>query len=140
MHDRNHAFVLAFLEEFHGGTPDFDKLVSYFAEGGYYQPVVPATERIVGRAAISAALAKQYLTYYECWCEIHASGAMGNFVFTERTDHVTLHNADRKVGTRVCAVFEMTDDGLIAGWREYWDTGDIAAQMGVDHATLIAAM
>jgi limonene-1,2-epoxide hydrolase len=140
MHDRNHAKVLAFLDEFHTGTPDFHKLTSYFANDGYYRPLVPATDRIVGRAAIAAALEKQYQTYHDCRCEIHASAAMGNFVFTERTDHVTLHIADRKVGSRVCAVFEMTPEGLIAGWREYWDTGDVASQMGVDHATLIAAM
>lgn len=141
MSDINHARVMAFLDDFHvDGTPDFKKLASYFAENGYYQPLVPATSRISGRAAIAAALEKQYQTYYECRCEIHASAAMGRYVFTERTDHVILHAGDRKVGSRVCAVFELDDHGLIAGWREYWDTGDVMQQMGISAEDLAAAM
>ena len=141
MSDANHARVLAFLDDFHvAGTPDFAKLASYFAEDGWYQPLVPATARIVGRTAIAAALEKQYRTYYECRCEIHASAATGRFVFTERTDHVTLHASDKKVGSRVCAVFEMDHAGLIAGWREYWDSGDVMRQMGISADDLMAAM
>ena len=141
MSEANHARVLAFLDAFHvAGTPDFAGLAAHFAEDGYYQPLVPATERIVGRAAIAAALEKQYQTYYECVCELHASAAMGRFVFTERTDHVTLHAGDRKVGSRVCAVFEFTESGEIAGWREYWDTGDVMKQMGISAEALAAAM
>jgi limonene-1,2-epoxide hydrolase len=137
----NLAHVLAFLDAFHvGGTPDFIKLSEYFADAGYYQPLVPATGQIAGRTAIAAALEKQYRTYYECRCEIHASAATGNFVFTERTDHVTLHADDRKVRSRVCAVFELNDEGLIAGWREYWDTGDVMQQMGISADELAAAM
>lgn len=65
---------------------------------------------------------------------------MGPFVFTERTDHVTLHKGDRKVGSRVCAVFELNDAGLIVSWREYWDSGDVMRQMGVTANELAAAM
>lgn len=141
MSEANHARVLAFLDGFHvGGTPDFARLASYFAQDGWYQPLVPATARIVGRAAIAAALEKQYRTYYECRCEIHASAATGCFVFTERTDHVTLHAGGRKVGSRVCAVFELDDAGSIIGWREYWDTGDVMQQMGISAEDLAAAM
>ncbi|MEY4269647.1 MAG: hypothetical protein RLZZ58_863 [Pseudomonadota bacterium] len=141
MSNANLAHILSFLDAFHvGGTPDFERLSAYFAADGWYQPLVPATPRIMGRAAIAAALEKQYQTYYECRCEIHASAATGRFVFTERTDHVTLHNADKKVGSRVCAVFEMTSDGLIAGWREYWDSGDVMRQMGISAEDLAAAM
>ena len=141
MSNSNHAHVMAFLNDFHvGGTPDFAKLSGYFSEDGWYQPLVPATSKIVGRTAIAAALEKQYQTYHECRCDIHASAATDRFVFTERTDHVTLHAGDRKVGSRVCAVFEMNDDGLIAGWREYWDTGDVMQQMGISAEDLAAAM
>jgi limonene-1,2-epoxide hydrolase len=141
MSDPNHAKALAFLDNFHvSGTPDFIALSSYFAEDGYYQPLVPATARITGRAAIAAALEKQYQTYFECECEIHASAAMGLFVFTERTDHVTLHAENRKVGSRVCAVFEFNEQGEIAGWREYWDSGDVMQQMGISAEALAAAM
>jgi limonene-1,2-epoxide hydrolase len=141
MSDGNHARVLAFLDAFHvAGTPDFSAFANYFSENGYYQPLVPATKPIIGRAAIAAALEKQFKTYYECRCEIHASAAMGCFVFTERTDHVTLHAGDRKVGSRVCAVFELNAAGEIVGWREYWDSGDVMRQMGVSAEQLAAAM
>ncbi|MEY4160154.1 MAG: hypothetical protein RLZZ136_775, partial [Pseudomonadota bacterium] len=30
--------------------------------------------------------------------------------------------------------------GLIIGWREYWDTGDVMRQMGVNAEALMAAM
>ena len=87
MSEKNHAHVLAFLDAFHvGGTPDFAALADYFADEGSYQPLVPATAKIIGRAAIAAALEKQYHTYYECECEIHASAAMGRFVFTGKSD------------------------------------------------------
>lgn len=141
MSDANHSKALAILDAFHvQGTPNFSALASHFAADGYYQPLVPATERISGRAAIAAALEKQYQTYFECECEIHASAAMGPFVFTERTDHVTLHAENRKVGSRVCAVFEFNESGEIAGWREYWDTGDVMRQMGISAEALAAAM
>jgi len=133
--------ALAFLDAFHvEGLPDFAGLSAYFAHDGYYQPLVPATDRIVGQQAIADALEKQFRTYYECDCEIHASAAMGRFVFTERTDHVTLQAGDRKVRSRVCAVFEFNDDGEIAGWREYWDSGDVMKQMGIGAEELAAAM
>jgi limonene-1,2-epoxide hydrolase len=141
MSDANHAKTMAFLGGFHvKGTPDFTALARYFSTDGYYQPLVPATERITGRAAIAAALKKQYQTYFECECEIHASAAMGRFVFTERTDHVTLHAGNRKVGSRVCAVFEFNDGGEITCWREYWDSGDVMRQMGISAEALAAAM
>ena len=65
---------------------------------------------------------------------------MGPFVDTERTDHVTLHKADRKVGSRVCAVFVLNDAGLIVSWREYWDSGAVILQMSVTADELAAAM
>jgi limonene-1,2-epoxide hydrolase len=141
MSDTNHARVIAFLDEFHiVGAPDFERIGNYFSDDGTYQPLVPSVAKITGRIAIAAALEKQFLTYYECRCEIHASAAMGRFVFTERTDHVTLHAGDRKVGSRVCAVFEMANDGHIASWREYWDTGDVMTQMGIGPDELAASM
>jgi limonene-1,2-epoxide hydrolase len=117
MSDTNHARVIAFLDEFHSvGAPDFERIGNYFTEDGTYQPLVPSVAKITGRIAIAAALEKQFLTYYECRCEIHASAAMGR------------------------AVFEMAGDGHIASWREYWDTGDVMAQMGIGPDELAASM
>lgn len=133
-----HQTVLAFLAAFHD-APDFDALMSFFAPDACYQPLVPTTDAYRGREAIGRILRTQYQTYYDCRCEIHASAASGRFVFTERSDHVILHAGDRKVSSRVCAVFECDEDGLIAAWREYWDTGDISRQMGLDVSQVLTA-
>lgn len=141
MSKTNLARVRAFLEEFHfSGTPDINRIMTYFAPGGTYQPLVPATPAIAIGPQFEAALERQFATYYECRCELHAVAAQGRFVFTERTDHVTLHVGDRKVASRVCAVFELDDAGLIVSWREYWDTGDVMRQMGFTAEQLAAAM
>lgn len=133
-----HARVLEFLDRFHD-KPDFKALADYFTEAATYQPIVPDMEPLAGRDAIIAALKWQYQTYYDCRCEIHASGANGRFVFTERSDHVILHAGDRKVSSRVCAVFECDDAGQIISWREYWDTGNVARQMGISPEQVLAA-
>ena len=39
--------------------------------------------------------------------------------------------AGKRVSFYVTAIFEVRD-GAITGWREYWDTGDIARQLGSD--------
>ncbi|WP_420822850.1 limonene-1,2-epoxide hydrolase family protein [Sphingomonas solaris] len=59
--------------------------------------------------------------------------------FTERTNYVILRAGDRRVASRVCAVFEVAETGLIIAWREYWDTADISRQMSVDVAGVLAA-
>lgn len=133
-----HARVLDFLARFHD-EPDFDALGDFFAEDGSYQPIVPDLEPLVGRDAIIGSLKWQYQTYYDCRCEIHASAASGRFVFTERSDHVILHAGDRRVSSRVCAVFECDESGQILRWREYWDTGNVARQMGIAPEEVIAA-
>ena len=130
--------VLAFLDAFHD-RPDFEALGGYFAENGYYQPLVPALRPYRGRAAIVEILRTQYRTYHDCRCEIHTLAANGPFVFTERSDHVILYDGDRRVSSRVCAVFELDEEGLITAWREYWDTGDIARQMGLEVAAVLTA-
>jgi limonene-1,2-epoxide hydrolase len=133
--------VLAFLGLFHfSGRPDVDKIMGFFAPGGTYQPLVPATPKQVAGPELAAALERQLNTYHECRCEIHAAAAMGPYVFTERSDHVTLHDGDRQVTSRVCAVFELDEEHRIVSWREYWDTGDIMKQMGLTPEQLASKM
>lgn len=132
------AQVMEFLTKFHD-NPDLDALGAYFTQDATYQPIVPDIEPVAGRDAIIGALKWQYETYYDCICEIHACAAEGSFVFTERSDHVILHAGDRKVSSRVCAVFECNEGGLIVSWREYWDTGNVARQMGIAPDQVLAA-
>lgn len=135
------AHVLEFLAAIHqADRPDFNKLAAFFTETGTYQVLVPTTKPVKGRAGIAAELEKQFKTYHDCECEVHAVAADGLFVFTERTDHVTLYHDERKIDTRVCAVFEFDENGLIQSWREYWDSGYIFPQLGITEAEFRASI
>lgn len=141
MSQANLDTVLAFLDEFHFvGRPDVGKIMRYFAPTGIYQPLVPATPKRKVGPELAAALDRQFATYHTCRCEIHATAAMGPYVFTERSDHVILRDGDKPVTSRVCAVFELDQQHLIVSWREYWDTGDIMKQMGLTAAELASKM
>jgi limonene-1,2-epoxide hydrolase len=141
MSQANLDAVLAFLDLFHfSGRPDVGRIMASFALGGTYQPLVPATPPQVAGPDLAAALDRQFNTYHECRCEVHAAAAMGRYVFTERSDHVTLHDGNKHVTSRVCAVFELDDARKIVSWREYWDTGDIMKQMGLTAAQLSEKM
>lgn len=140
MATRNEQVVRDYLAIFHAPQPDFAALERLLAPNATYVALVPAVKPVVGAANIRAALEKQYRTYYDCDCEIHVIAAEGAFVFTERSDHVTLHHDGRRVSSRVCAVFELDADDAIVAWREYWDSHDILLQMGVSREVLDASM
>lgn len=48
----------------------------------------------------------------------------GNLVMNERVDTLRLESGD--VALPVCGVFELTDDGKICAWRDYFDMGQFA--------------
>jgi limonene-1,2-epoxide hydrolase len=43
---------------------------------------------------------------------------------------------DKRITLRLAAVLEIVD-GKIAAWREYFDTADLARQLGVDPGLLV---
>jgi limonene-1,2-epoxide hydrolase len=138
---RKEAVVRDFLRAIHeAAQPNFDKLEAYFTPEATYQALVPASRIERGSGAIRKALEKQFQTYRDCECELHAIGSSDTHVFTERSDHVTLLHDGRRMASRVCAVFKVNDEGRISEWREYWDTGDVLKQMGVSAEVLEAAM
>jgi len=129
--------VRAFLASFHDPAgPDLERTLSYMTEDATYQALVPATKRLQGHQAIRQALEKQFTSYRDCVCEIHAIASNDHQVFTERSDHVVLLHDERHVASRVCAVFDMNENGKITDWREYWDTGDILQQMGIERSVM----
>jgi limonene-1,2-epoxide hydrolase len=126
------AVVLEFLEKLHDPVhPDLGDALSGFADEATYQSLVPAREPLRGKALIKEELEKQFSRYKECDCEILAMAANERYVFTERRDHVTMMSFDKRIFSSVNAVFEFDDGGQIVSWREYWDTGDIATQLGL---------
>lgn len=137
----NEATVLAYLRTFHeGNPPDLQALKRYLAPDAVYWSLVPSAVQIKGADAICAGIERQFGMYRDCTCEVHAVGSGGNFVFTERTDHVVLHHDGRTVSARLSAVFEIDDNGLISSWREYWDSEEVVRQMGVTRAEMEASI
>lgn len=133
MSEVNEAHVMHFLEKFHeSAKPDFAALTSaYFSEDAHYQPLVPMRQPAEGREGVRVELERQYEFYSECSCTIHAIGSSDTNVFTERTDTVTLNHDGKRVETRINAVFDIDSAGLISGWREYYDSGDLVKKLGV---------
>jgi limonene-1,2-epoxide hydrolase len=132
MGTREESVVLRFLEQLHGvDRPDLDAALEGFADEATYQSLVPSRRPLLGKAAIKAELEKQFGRYQDCVCEILAVASNDRHVFTERRDHVSMMQWDKRIFSSVNAVFELDNEGRIIAWREYWDTGDIAKQLGL---------
>lgn len=129
--DRNEAAVREFLALFHATTLDIPRIRAALADGASWQPVVPLAAAVHGADAICAEAERQYRLYADCDCEILAIASNGKTVFTERVDSVRMLSDDRTVLTRVVGVFDLDENAKITVWREYWDTLDIADQIGL---------
>jgi limonene-1,2-epoxide hydrolase len=112
--------------------PNLDRVLALFAEDATYQINVPARNRLVGRDAIVGELTRQAGDYEDCVCEILTVVSNDRFVVTERVDHVTMLHDGKRVSNPLLAIFEISDDGLIQNWREYWDALSLSLRMGVD--------
>lgn len=137
MGQSNKKLIESFLEVFHHeSAPDAAILAEYMSEDIVYWSLVPSAPQLRGVDAIAKGIEKQFGTYRDCRCEIHAIAEGGGVVFTERTDHVVLNSDDRAVAARINAIFEIGNDGKIIAWREYWDSNDVITQMGIDQEVL----
>lgn len=120
------------LTLFHAAkVPDMQAIAKLFTENATYQSLVPSAEIRRGRDLILEDLARQFGRYKECDCEIVNMASNGQVVFTERRDHVTLLDSGKRIFSSVNAVFELSADNRIETWREYWDSGDVAEQLGL---------
>jgi limonene-1,2-epoxide hydrolase len=52
----------------------------------------------------------------------------GNVVMNERVDTLAMESGD--VVLPVCGVFELSEEGKISGWRDYFDMGQFTGQSG----------
>ena len=59
---------------------------------------------------------------------VHREAAAGNVVMNERTDRFQV--GGRWIELPVCGVFELTDDGRIALWRDYFDMATFTSAFG----------
>ena len=58
---------------------------------------------------------------------VHRQAATGNVVLNERTDRFV--RGDQQYDIPVVGVFELTDDGKIALWRDYFDMAPVHTMM-----------
>jgi limonene-1,2-epoxide hydrolase len=124
--------VLAFVAAAHGERMDVDAMMALVADDFVYQLNVPRSAVIRGREAARAEFERHVAmaTGMIAGSEIRMVVSNDETVVMERFDVNDIGGGTR-LTFHVASIFEVRD-GLIAGWREYWDTGDVALQMGLD--------
>jgi limonene-1,2-epoxide hydrolase len=139
MSTKAEQIVLEFCNAWGDGAtarPDIDKIIAMFAEDAEWQLWVPAGPVFTGRAALRAEIDRQcgFSSFMHCGVTRILSG--GRSVVTERIDHFTMHGI--RVEHALMAIYEIDAAGKIALWREYFDTADIAKQLGMRPEAVIA--
>ncbi len=120
-----HDFMAAFTEAW--PTGDATTLRRFFSEDAEYRngPVEP----VLGREAIVADLARMMGLGGEVDADIHHLLCDGTIVITERVDYVRL--SGKTAALAIAGVFEV-HDGVITGWRDYFDPNEFVAQLSTD--------
>ena len=126
---KQEAVVRKFFGFFDGGNwPDPATLSNLLAEDVVYTALVPTGKVIRGRAAVQAEFERQSGSATGLSVGIQVMVSNDRHVFVEKVDQLTV--GDAPIEHHVVAVFEVDEDGLICAWREYWDTLDVARQVG----------
>jgi limonene-1,2-epoxide hydrolase len=121
--------VLAFLEHTKRQQIDVDGMVDQLANDIAYEVWVPSTPR-VGRDAVRAELERQgaVSTGLLPGSEVRNIASNDRVVFVERIEVVEM--AGKPLTLHISGVFEVVD-GKITAYRDYYDTANIASQLGV---------
>ncbi len=101
------------------------EIVDFFTEDAIYHnmPIAP----VQGKAAIDATLKQFLVPGGDAEFEVLALASIGNKVLTERVDRFVLNG--KKVELPVMGTFEVTPDGKISAWRDYFDMARFTAQV-----------
>jgi limonene-1,2-epoxide hydrolase len=102
---------------------DADELTNYFADDAVYHNI--PMDPLSGKEAIRAFLAGFLSGVTAANFEFKNVSTSGDVVMTERIDHFTL--GGKSAGFPVMGVFELTPDGKIAAWRDYFDMAQVTA-------------
>jgi limonene-1,2-epoxide hydrolase len=114
------ATVEAFIG--HWNCCDIEAMLALCAEGIVYHNI--PMEPIHGTAAMRGMVEAFLADIATCDWQTHAIAANGNTVLTERTDAFNFKDG-RRAAVRVMGTFELDENGLIAGWRDYFDMGEM---------------
>ena len=117
----------AIVEKFCKAVEDLDvkALLEFFTPDAIYHNIPIAPVR--GREAIETTLQGFLAPASEAEFEILAIATSGNTVLTERIDRFAI--GDKKLELPVMGSFEISDDGLISAWRDYFDMAMFTSQM-----------
>ena len=104
---------------------DVEELVGFFTVDAVYHniPIDPVT----GREAIASILSQFLGPATEAEFEIKALATSGNRVLTERVDRFLI--TGKKVELPVMGAFEVTPEGKISAWRDYFDMQMFTGQL-----------
>lgn len=107
--------VTAFCDAWNRG--DVDAIVGAFTDDAVYHniPMDPA----VGREAIEGFIRGFFDGAGSIGFETLHQAVNGNIVLNERVDTIVM--GDRTTALPVMGVFEVTGDGKISAWRDYFD-------------------
>jgi limonene-1,2-epoxide hydrolase len=124
------AVVQKFMAAWGDGNqrdPDVETIVSMFTDDAEWQLWIPGGPTLRGRDAIRVDIQRQlsFATYMRC-NPVHVA-SNDRQVFTERVDRFVSNGVD--VDHHLVAVFDVTEDGKISAWREYFDPGDVNRQL-----------
>ncbi|MET1003594.1 MAG: limonene-1,2-epoxide hydrolase family protein [Acidimicrobiia bacterium] len=130
--------VLAFLECTNRRRIDVGGMVALLSDNVSYQVFVPSTPR-VGREAARAELERQdaMATGLLPGSEVRHIASNDRVVFVERVE--VTETTGIPLTLQINGVFEV-DDGEIVAWRDYYDTADVAAQLGIDVKDIVATI
>lgn len=118
-------FMAAFMAAW--PTGDAARLSRYFSEDAEYRN--GPLEAVHGREAIVADLAQMMNLGGQVDADIRHLLSDGAVVMIERVDYVRL--GGKTAGLRMAGVFEV-HDGVITGWRDYFDPKEFGEQVSTD--------
>ena len=104
---------------------DVRELVDFFTPDAVYHnmPIAP----VRGREAIESTLRQFVDPDGAAEFELRALARSGNTVLTERVDRFVLRG--KKVELPVMGAFEVTPEGKISAWRDYFDLSQFTRQV-----------
>jgi limonene-1,2-epoxide hydrolase len=105
---------------------DVAALVDFFTEDAVYHniPLAPLT----GREAIASTLTQFIAPASLVEFELIGIATAGSTVYTERVDRFVI--GEKRVELPVMGAFEITPDGKIRAWRDYFDMQQFTSQLG----------
>jgi limonene-1,2-epoxide hydrolase len=127
--------VMEFLRHGEGRQMDVDAIVAMMSDDVVFQANVPTRKERVGREAAREEIARgAAVATGDLDGEVLSMVSNDQFVFQER--NTVFEMGDKRITLRLAAVFEVVD-GKIAVWREYYDSVDLARQLGVDPSFVV---